>query len=131
MTDATDENDNVIFVDDDRWQFCQLVGMHLGYFWCLSELNELTDECTQNCEGVGVKVNEVRNTSTGSNKKKRSESSIKTMIDSFEKQSRRMETQTGKQVELNLVRDSLSELNNSLICLKAEKYEAIKLTIST
>ena len=53
------------------------------------------------------------------------------MIDSFEKQSRRMETLTGKQVELNLVRDSLSELNNSLIFLKAEKYEAIKLTIST
>ena len=70
LTDATDENDNVIFIDDDCWQFCQLVGMHLGYFWCLSELNELTDECTQNCEGVGVKVNEVRNTSTVSNKKK-------------------------------------------------------------
>jgi hypothetical protein len=53
------------------------------------------------------------------------------MMDSFEKQSRRMETQTEKHVELHLVRDTLSELNNSLIFLKVEKYEAIKLTIST
>jgi hypothetical protein len=48
LTDKTNDNDNVIFVDDDRWQFCQSIGMHLGYFWCLTELNELTDECTQN-----------------------------------------------------------------------------------
>ena len=130
LAEESDERDNVIFVDDDRWQFCQSVGMHLGYFWCLTELNELTDECTQNCEGVGVKMNDVRSTSS-STKKKEHESSLKTMIDSFEKQSKRMETQTEKHVELNLVRDSLSELNNSLIFLKAEKYEALKLTIST
>ena len=70
LTDASDENDNVIFVDDDRWQFCQFVGMHLGYFWCLTELNELTDECTQNCEGVGVKMDEVCNTSTVTKKRR-------------------------------------------------------------
>ena len=70
LTDATDENDNVIFVDDDRWQFCQLVGMHLGYFWCLSELNELTDECTQNCEGVGIKLDQVRDTSSVTKKRR-------------------------------------------------------------
>ena len=55
--------DGVIFVDNDCWQFCQNVGMHLGYFWCLSELNGLTDECTQNCAGAGVKMDNIRKTS--------------------------------------------------------------------
>ena len=32
-TDDVDEvNDDIIFVDDDRWQFCQHVVTHLGYF---------------------------------------------------------------------------------------------------
>ena len=61
----------IIFVDDDRWQFCQNVGMHLGYFWCLSELNSLTDECTQNCAGVGVKMDSIRNTSSELSKRRR------------------------------------------------------------
>ena len=38
-----EERDDIIFVDD-RWKFCQHVGMHLGYFWCLTEFNQLTDE---------------------------------------------------------------------------------------
>ena len=61
--------DGVIFVDDDRWKFCQNVGMHLRYFRCLSELNSLTDECTQNCAGVGVKIDSIRKTSSKSTKK--------------------------------------------------------------
>ena len=59
------EDDEIFFVDDDRWSFCQRVGMHLGYFWCLSELNELTKECTQNCRGVGVTTKDPARTTSG------------------------------------------------------------------
>ena len=57
-------DDGIIFVHDDCWQFCQNVGMHLGYFWSLSELNKLIEECTQNCAGVGVKMDDIRKTNS-------------------------------------------------------------------
>ena len=64
-TDDVDEiNDDIIFVDDDRWKFCQHVGMNLGYFWYLTECKQLTDECTQNCAGVGVTMGNYRETSS-------------------------------------------------------------------
>ena len=67
------EVDNgVIFMDDDCWQFCQQFGMHLGYFWCLADLNHLTEDCTQKCKGVGVTMKEkVKNTITLSTTKKK------------------------------------------------------------
>ena len=64
------DKDGVVFVDDDRWQFAQNFGMHLGYFWCLSDLNELTDECLQRCEGAGVTMDSICTTSVGGSKKK-------------------------------------------------------------
>ena len=57
------EDEEVVIVDDDRWQFSQTVGMHLGYFWCLSEFHDLTDDCRQHCEKVGMTMDNIRSTS--------------------------------------------------------------------
>ena len=80
--------DGVIHVDDDCWQLCQNVGMHLGYFWYLSELNSLTDECTQNCAGVGVKMDSIRKTSPKSTKKKK-DATLSFVMDLFQSQFKR------------------------------------------
>ena len=122
----------VIFVDDDRWQFCQNVGMHLGYFWCLSELNSLTDECTQNCAGVGVKMDSIRKTSLESTKKeKKEDATLSSVMDSFQSQFKRSQINSLKHLEVNLVRDELSQLHIQLLLKKTEKYEGNKWVLHT
>ena len=48
------EDEQVIFVDDDRHKFGQKYGLHLAYFWCLSEMCGVNQQMTQDCSGTGL-----------------------------------------------------------------------------
>ena len=76
-------------------------------------------------------MNDIRSTTTNMKTKETDDQSVKIMLDSFEKQARRSEIQSEKQLELNLTRDSLAQLHNSLLFLKTEKYEAQKWVLNT
>ena len=119
-----DENigDGLIFVDDDCWQLCQQVGKNLGYFWCLSEFNKLTEDCTQNCAGSGVTMDTIRSVSSSSKNKKRG---MDTDLCSF------FAKNSTIQLEINLIRNELSSFKNNLLFLKTEKYEANKWILQT
>ena len=65
-----EDKDDVIFIDNNRWQLAQNSGMHL-VFWCLCELNELIDECLQRCEGAGVTMDNIGATSVGGGSSKK------------------------------------------------------------
>ena len=99
--------------------------MHLGYFWCLSKMNELTKECTQNCAGVGVTTDNIRSTSNiSSTENRKAEDMTSAMSDLFTKNS-------ANQLEVNLIRDELSSLKNQLLFLKTEKYESNRWILQT
>ena len=125
------EVDNgVIFMDDDCRQFCQQFGMHLGYFWCLADLNHLTEDCTQNCEGVGVTMEEqARNTVTPSTTKKKGD--FDTTMSLFHHQLKKSRKNSLAKFELNMIRDSISQLSNQLVFMKTKKYEAQKWLVHT
>ena len=48
------EDEQVIFVDNDRHKFGQKYGLHLAYFWCLSEMCGVNQQMTQDCSGTGL-----------------------------------------------------------------------------
>ena len=125
-----EESDDVVFVDDDRWQFCQKIGIHLGYFWCLAELNHLSEECTQNCKGVGVKMGDVRSTSSVSSSsftsKRDKEQSFHETMNSFRSNMKKARVDSLNQLEMNILRDSISTLSTNLMFMKTEKYEGSK-----
>ena len=125
MEVETEDDDNIVFVDDDRWQFTQKVGMHIGYFWCLSEMNELTDECRQHVKGVGVTMDNVRST-TKKNTKKDGKSSLDGAIVSLRRQIQSSQRNAMVHLEMNVLRDTLSQTNSQIIFMKSELYEAKK-----
>ena len=61
--------------------------MHLGYFLCLLELNQLTEECLQNCKGVGVMMDLIRRVSgPASNTKTKKNNLFESVMSSFQTQ---------------------------------------------
>ena len=87
----------------------------------------MTDECTQNCAGAGVKMDNIRKTSPRKNKN----SSLNSVMDSFQSQIKRSQKKSLKHLEVNLVRDELSQLNMQLLFSKTEKYEGNKWVLHT
>ena len=126
--DSNDEDeDDVIFVDDDRWQFAQNCGMHLGYFWCLCELHELTDECLQRCEGAGVTMDNIRATSVGGGvgtPKKVDTNGYSNVLSLITKQMANNQKLSLYNIETNEASDELSQLKSQIQFLKAERYQA-------
>ena len=49
-----ENRDEVINVDDDRAGFCHNIGIHIGYFWCLSEMCGVCQHMTQDCSAIGL-----------------------------------------------------------------------------
>ena len=127
-TDAADE-EGLVIVDDDRWQYCQMVGMHLGYFWCLSEYHDLTDDCRQHCDKVGVTMDIIRSTSSPSlsfGSRKKTGDEVLGMMKNMQSQMHHSQMMTNYNSKKNELNDKLSMLHQQLLFSKSEKYEAEK-----
>lgn len=51
--------EGVKWVDDDRFDFCKR-NVPFGYFWCVAELNDLVKTVSQNCESLGIDLENIR-----------------------------------------------------------------------
>ena len=92
--------------------------MYIGYFWCLSRLNELTEEYTQGYTGFGIKMDNIHKTRSASSKKEKNHSLV-SMMDSFEDQLKDTTKYSLKHLEVNLLHDKIAQLQTSLL-LKRE-----------
>ena len=132
-TNESADEEGVVFVDDDRWQYCQMVGMHLGYFWCLSKLNDLTDDCRQHCKMVGVTMDNIRDTSSSSSSgsKKKTGDDVLCILKNMQNQIHQNQMLSNHNSKRNEMIDKLSMLHQQLLFLKSEKYEAEKWTMKS
>ena len=88
--DSDDENDNVEYVNDNRSDFIN-GNLSVGYFWCLLESHGLVSACSQNCEAIGMTMDNIRETSNlsciksknGKSKRNTIESDILTSVESM------------------------------------------------
>ena len=53
--DVTNQNHEVMFVDDDRFNFVNQ--LHIAYFWSLCEISGLTHHISQNCSALNDPLN--------------------------------------------------------------------------
>lgn len=119
-----EEQEGSIFVDDDCWRFCQTRGMSLGYYWCLSEMNNLTEESSQNCRGIGVTMDKVYKTSSTSLSPMKLKGND--LFFCIQKQTRKSQKQSKKQMEINLTADKIAQLLTQLQLMRLERYETNK-----
>ena len=52
--DRYDDEEEFVSVEDNRANFCHSVGVHIGYFWCVSEMFCVNQFMTQDCTGIGL-----------------------------------------------------------------------------
>ena len=104
---------------------CQKTSMHLGYFWCLAELHNLLEECSQNCEGVGVTMDgDVDSTATPRREQKTN--GVETIINFMQSQMKTTDRSSMWQFEMSQLNDKISQLKTEFLFLKVEKYDAQK-----
>ena len=52
--DGNTDEEEIVSVEDDRADFCNDVGIHIGYFWCVTEMFSVNQFMTQDCTGIGL-----------------------------------------------------------------------------
>ena len=79
-----------VIMDGNRWQDSQMIGIHLGYFWCLSDFYDFADDYRQHCERNSATMDNIRETSTSSESgsKKSGDDAVVSMINNLQIQIR-------------------------------------------